>query len=88
MNERKKYLSRRVTICASLGACLLFLSIVCVWYMSLRYGMRWIAAAVLTVLAGAYAYAAFCLVIRPYRETKKVYEQFVLGYVKIGRAHV
>jgi two-component system sensor histidine kinase YesM len=81
MNERKKYLSRRVTICASLGACLLFLSIVCVWYMSLRYGMRWIAAAVLTVLAGAYAYAAFCLVIRPYRETKKVYEQFVLGYV-------
>lgn len=81
MNRKRNYLSKRVQVCVLAGELLLILMAGCIWWMSLRYARGLIPAAIFTVLIGLHSWAVIRLIVRPYRETGKIYEQFIMGYV-------
>lgn len=63
------------------GEVLLIVSVGYTWLLSLEFSLGMIPALLFTVVLIGYTYAVYRLVIRPYRETQKIYEQFVMGYV-------
>ena len=81
MNEKLKYLSFRLFLCVIAGTVLFTAALAMLWSMclSLNHGMFFVI--VLTILFTGYVYGVYRLIILPYRETKKIYEQFVMGYV-------
>ena len=81
MNGKMKYLSKRIQWCALAGMAFLALAIGWIWLLSLKFSIKLIPAVLFTAAAVLYAAFVFKLVVKPYRETKRVYEQFALGYV-------
>lgn len=79
--NRKIYISRRIELCGAIGAVLFGALLACAWLAGIRSVFWRGAAVVFTLLAALYGIFLFRMVIKPYRETKTVYEQFVLGYV-------
>ena len=81
MNEKLKYLSFRLFLCVIAGTVLFTAALAMLWSMclSLNHGMFFVI--VLTILFTGYVYGVYRLIILPYRKTKKIYEQFVMGYV-------
>lgn len=81
MKNKLRYLSRRLFFCAGLGSVLLLLFLGLVWKLSakaLAGPLPFLAAA---AASAGYGFLVFRLVIRPYQETRKIYEQFAMGYV-------
>ena len=76
-----KYLSKRIGVCAAAGAVLFVLAIGWIWVLSLEFSLKLIPAAVFTLAVMLYAVFVLRFVVRPYQETRRVYEQFALGYV-------
>lgn len=81
MNEKMKYLSSRVRLCGLAGEVLLILAVGYTWVLSLEYSLGIIPASLFTLALIGYTLMVFRMVVKPYRETKTVYEQFALGYV-------
>ena len=81
MNREMKYLSNQIKICAAFGAFLLFLAAGYLWVQSMEHSSGMIPAMIFTLMLAGYGILVFRMVIRPYRETKKIYEQFIRGYV-------
>lgn len=81
MNEKLKYLSFRLFLCAGAGTTLFIAALTMLWSVCLSSSQGVFFVIILTVLFAGYVYGVFCLVITPYTETKKIYEQFVMGYV-------
>jgi Predicted signal transduction protein with a C-terminal ATPase domain len=81
MTEKLKYLSCRLILCAGAGILLLFSALMLLWILCLRYGLGIFAVLFLTLAAVGYCCFVFRWLLIPYRETKKIYEQFVMGYV-------
>ena len=79
--DKKNYLSVRIKWCALLAAGLIGVVLAEMWLVHIRE-MRSLAAPTLfTALFLMLAAAVHRLVLVPYRETRKIYEQFVMGYV-------
>ena len=79
--DKKNYLSVRIKWCALLAAGLIGVVLAEMWLVHIRE-MRSLAAPTLfTALFLMLAAVIYRLVLVPYRETKTIYEQFVLGYV-------
>ena len=74
--NKMRYLSYRMYLAACAGISLLFACLGVIWGMSLKRGLGLLSlfAAVLTALC-------LRMIVRPYQETKKIYEQFSRGYV-------
>ncbi len=81
MTEKMKYLSWRLLIFAWTGTLLWAAVLGAFWFLSVRTGLSILPAVCLTAAIAIYLYAGFRLVVMPYRETKKIYGQFVMGYV-------
>lgn len=81
MNENKTYLSGRIRLCALLGLGLFLAALGHLWLVSLSRGKGMAVCGVLTLALAGYLCLVYRLVVMPYRETRKIYEQFVLGYV-------
>jgi len=81
MNGKMKYLSNRVRVGALAGEFLLILMDGYIWWLSLKWPQGLIPAAIFTLFLVVYSWAVVRLIILPYRETGKIYEQFVMGYV-------
>lgn len=81
-NQRKlNYLSRRLYLCACVGAVLL-LSLLCrIGKLCFETSAGFLPLILAVLLSSGYAFLVYRLVIRPYQETKKIYEQFAMGYV-------
>lgn len=88
MNKKLRYLSTRLQLCLYGGIILLLLCIGMIWVQGFRFSQKMIPAGILTLAAGIYFIAIYHLVVRPYRETKKIYEQFVMGYVMNDLFHI
>ncbi len=81
MNKNKTYLSGRIRLCALLGLVLFLAALGHLWLVSLSRGKGMAVCGVLTLALAGYLCLVYRLVVMPYRETRKIYEQFVLGYV-------
>ncbi len=81
MNKNKTYLSGRIRLCALLGLGLFLAALGHLWLVSLSRGKGMAVCGVLTLALAGYLCLVYRLVVMPYRETRKIYEQFVLGYV-------
>lgn len=81
MIEKLRYLSFRLMICAGTGLFLLAAALGVVWGFAVQSGRGILPAALLTLAAAGYIGVLYRLVLSPYRETKRIYEQFVMGYV-------
>lgn len=81
MTEKMKYLSWRLLIFAWTGTLLWAAVLGALWFLSVRAGLSILPTVCLTAAIAIYLYAGFRLVVMPYRETKKIYGQFVMGYV-------
>lgn len=81
MNKVRKYLSARIVVIAAVGLLLLGAAGAGIWYQSVAYASMHIFAVLYTVCEVLYVWFAYQFIIKPYRETRKVYEQFALGYV-------
>lgn len=81
MSVKLKYISTRLLICAALGELLLLLMGGYIWIVSLKRAGGFILASAFTLAIFLGNLLVFRLVVRPYRETKKVYEQFAMGHV-------
>lgn len=81
MNREMKYLSNRIKACALAGGALLILAVGYIWVLGLEFSIKLIPAVLFTLALVCYVCAVIKLVVVPYRETKKIYEQFVMGYV-------
>ena len=79
--DKKNYLSVRIKWCALLATGLIGAVLVEMWTVCIREMRPFTIPAVFTVLFVLLAAAVHRLVLVPYRETRKIYEQFVLGYV-------
>lgn len=79
--EEKNYLSVRLKCCALLAAGLIGAFLVEMWTVCIREMRPLTVPTVFTVLTIVLAAAVHRLVLVPYRETRKIYEQFVMGYV-------
>ena len=79
--DKKNYLSARIKWCALLAAELIGAVLVEMWTVCIREMRPFTIPAVFTVLFVLLAAAVHRLVLVPYRETRKIYEQFVMGYV-------
>ncbi|NBH74027.1 sensor histidine kinase [Clostridiaceae bacterium] len=81
MSEKLRYLSCRLFLCAG-GAAMLFLgTLAFLWVLCFRHSLSLIPALLLTLLSAGYCFFVFRWILLPYRETKKIYEQFAMGYV-------
>ncbi len=81
MREKKKYLSGRIRLCALVGLALFLAALGYLWYTVLDRGRGLLAGSMLTLALAGYLYLVFRLVMQPYQETRKIYEQFARGYV-------
>ncbi|MCI8660167.1 MAG: histidine kinase [Lachnospiraceae bacterium] len=81
MKEKMRYLSFRLFLFACGGMVLLAAVLVVLWSFCIRSGLGGFLAGGLTLTAVGYAFFVYRLVVVPYRETRKIYEQFVMGYV-------
>lgn len=81
MTEKKRYLSYRIFFCAGVGAALFLAALALLWALSLRDGLSLLPVLLLTLGAAGLAFAVYAGILRPYRETKKIYQQFIMGYV-------
>lgn len=81
MTEKMRYLSVRLVTVACVGLGLLAAVLAALWGLSIRSGCGVFLAGALTLAAAGYAFGVYRLVVAPYRETRKIYEQFVMGYV-------
>ena len=81
MMEKKNYLSVRIKWCALLAAGLIGAFLVRMWVVCIREMQSLMVPAVFTALSAALAVIVYRTVLIPYRETRKIYEQFVMGYV-------
>ena len=79
--DKKNYLSVRIKWCALLAAGLIGAVLVEMWTVCIREMRPFTIPAAFTVLFVLLAAAVHRLVLVPYRETRKIYEQFVMGYV-------
>ena len=79
--DKKNYLSVRIKWCALLAAGLIGAVLVEMWTVCIREMQPFTIPAAFTVLFVLLAAAVHRLVLVPYRETRKIYEQFVMGYV-------
>ena len=79
--NKMRYLSYRMYIAACACASLLFACLGVIWGMSLKNGLSLFPAVLLSLLAACLLGLSFRLIVRPYQETKKIYEQFSRGYV-------
>lgn len=80
-NHKKIYLSGRIRLCAGIGLGLLVTMLGYLWLVILNRGQGMVMGSVLTLALAGYLFLVYRLVMVPYRETRKIYEQFVLGYV-------
>ncbi len=81
MNKKWNYLSRRITICAGLGAGMFLFAALCFWNLTFHSVIHLFPSVLLTVAGIAYVVLFYRFVVIPYRETRTVYEQFARGYV-------
>lgn len=81
MTEKKRYLSYRIFFCAGVGAALFLAALALLWALSLRGGLSLLPVLFLTLGAAGLAFAVYAGILLPYRETKKIYQQFIMGYV-------
>lgn len=81
MSVKLKYISKRLLICAVAVELLLILMAGYIWLASLERSAGLILAAFFTLAVVLVNLLAFRLVVRPYRETKTIYEQFAMGHV-------
>ena len=81
MSVKLKYISKRLLICAAAAELLLLLMTGYIWLVSLERSAGPILAAFFTLAVFLVNLLAFRLVVRPYRETKTIYEQFAMGHV-------
>ena len=81
MTEKMRYLSFRLMACAGLGTVLLAVLLGVFWGFCLWSGQGIFLAAGLTLATAGYVCGVYRLAVVPYRETKRIYEQFVMGYV-------
>ena len=79
--DEKNYLSVRIKWCALLAAGLVGAFLVRMWVVCIREMQSLMVPAVFTALSAALAVIVYRTVLIPYRETRKIYEQFVMGYV-------
>ena len=79
--DEKNYLSVRIKWCALLAAGLIGAFLVRMWVVCIREMQSLMVPAVFTALSAALAVIVYRTVLIPYRETRKIYEQFVMGYV-------
>lgn len=78
---KSRYLSVRIQWCAALAAGLTAVLLITIWWGFLVSGRTLLIPAGLTLLSGVLVLAVRRAVWLPYRETRKIYEQFVMGYV-------
>lgn len=81
MTEKTKYLSFRLLLCLITGWGLSGISLVLLWTICIRLRQSLLPVILLTAVSAGYLCMIYRLVILPYKETKKIYEQFVMGYV-------
>lgn len=81
MTKKLKYLSYRILFAAGAGTILLFIALAFLWFFSLQHALNIILVLLLTFFIIGYYFFLFRWIAIPYRETKKIYEQFVMGYV-------
>lgn len=81
MNVKLNYISKRIMVCAAAADLLLTLMAIYIWFVSLERPKGLIPAALFTLALILLNFLAFRLAVRPYRETKKIYEQFAMGHV-------
>lgn len=81
MTEKLKYLSFRLLLCAVTGTVLFGTTLAMLWTMCINSGKGLIAVTLLTIAFAGYVCGVLRLIVTPYQETKKIYEQFVMGYV-------
>jgi len=79
--DERNYLSVRIKWCALLAAGLIGALLVRMWVVCIREMQSLMVPAVFTALSAALAVIVYRTVLIPYRETRKIYEQFVMGYV-------
>ena len=79
--DEKNYLSVRIKWCTLLAAGLIVAFLVEIWMVCIREMRSLVVPAVFTALSVMLAAVIYRLVLVPYRETRKIYEQFVMGYV-------
>lgn len=75
------YLSRRLSLCAFAGGGLLLLYLGLLWKLSTDAKASPFLFFFAAAAAAGYGLLVFRLVVRPYQETRKIYEQFATGYV-------
>lgn len=81
-DQRKlNYLSRRLYLCACIGAVLLLTLLARIGKLCHEASAGFLPLILAVLLSSGYAFLVYRLVIRPYQETKKIYEQFAMGYV-------
>lgn len=81
MNGKKRFISERLRVSAILGAALFLAALGYIWIVSFKTFIGFLPAFAFTLGAAGYVCVIYHLVFKPYRETKKIYEQFVMGYV-------
>ncbi|MCI8270372.1 MAG: histidine kinase [Lachnospiraceae bacterium] len=81
MTKKLKYLSHRILFAAGAGMILLFTALILLWLFFLHRMFSIIPVLLLTFAIIGYCFFLFRWIVLPYRETKKIYEQFVMGYV-------
>ena len=79
--NKMRYLSYRMYLAACAGISLLFACLGVIWGMSLKRGLGLFPAALLSLFAAVLTALCLRMIVRPYQETKKIYEQFSRGYV-------
>ena len=81
MSMKLNYISKRIMFCAAAADLLLALMGAYIWFVSLKCSRVLLPAALFTLALVLLNLLAFRLAVRPYRETKKIYEQFAMGHV-------
>lgn len=81
MTEKLKYLSQRLFVCACMGGALFLVSLTLLWALCLRSALGILPVLLLTLTAVGYCCMIFRWLLIPYQETRKIYEQFVMGYI-------
>lgn len=82
MNKMTKYLTGRLKICAMAGGIILLAAFVLIWYQSFRYTGGYGVPLLFCAALILYIWFSYHFIIKPFKETKLVYEQFVLGHVR------
>ena len=81
MSKKLKYLSHRLLFCSCMGGALFFVSLALLWALCPRSALGVLPVLLLTLATVGYCCIVFRWLLVPYRETKKIYEQFVMGYI-------